>query len=69
VRLTTTIQYRIDGLDIDGTAAAEYPRWSYIGVDRPNNRIRFVGPNDEGVFLSLDRLVEIDLGHLELKPA
>jgi hypothetical protein len=63
VQLSTTIKYRIDSLDTDG-AAAEYPRWSFVGVDRPNNRVRFVGPNDEGRLFPLDRLVEIDLGHL-----
>jgi hypothetical protein len=63
--LTQAIQYRIDGADRPGVAPAEYPRWSYIG--HLDGEVRF-HDGCTGMTLALDRLTEVERGHLVYTP-
>jgi hypothetical protein len=62
VQFSQQITYRIDGVEGPGEAPAEYGRWHFIGVHE--GVARFVDHRAEALMLSVDRLVEVDHGHL-----
>jgi hypothetical protein len=61
--LTQAIVYRIDG--IPDVLDAEYGRWHYIGT--LEDEARFVDPQGMAVTLEVDRLTEVERGHLVYK--
>jgi hypothetical protein len=62
MQFSQQITYRIDGVEDPGEAPAEYGRWSYIGT--LDGVARFLDHQAQAVMLEVERLAEVDHGHL-----